>query len=303
MHRFRENIQSFLYVLLMILLFAMIGLLISGLTGLFMAIAFICMFSVVTPRVSPFLIFRRYRGRLLSPQDAPDLYRITGDLAERAGLEKVPHLFYLPVSVMNAFTVGNRREAAIGITEGLLRALNSRELTGVLAHEMSHVKHNDLWIMNLAENLSWFTRLFSLLGQWLLIFFLPFLLIGSSGVTITMAVGIGLLISAPYFSFRLKLALSRTRELKADAGAVQLAGDGLGLASALQKIQFRTQNLFDFFFIPGRRSQAPHEMQSHPDTEERIQRLLSIKEKEHRLILKREGNSKGQQGINRRRHS
>lgn len=290
-HKVRDNIASFLYVLLMMFLFAMIGLLMGGFMGLFMAAFFILLFSVVTPRVSPQLVFRRYRGRPLSLQEAPELYRITAEVAGNAGIDHVPRLFYLPITSLNAFTVGNRNEAAIGITDGLLRSLTPREIRGVMAHEMSHVRHNDLWIMNLAENLTWFTRLFSLFGQWLLLFSLPFILIGGAVINIATALGVGLLISAPYFSFRLKQALSRSREFKADAGAAEIAGDSFGLASALQKIEFRTSGLMDFFFVmPGKQRAAP-EMQSHPDTEERIRRLLALEKEKKRGVIKKERKS------------
>jgi len=223
-------------------------------------------------------------------------------LTRRAGLDRIPRLFILPVSVMNAFTVGTRRDYAIGITEGLLGALNTRELTGVLAHEISHLQHNDLWIMNLAENLTWFTRLFSIFGQWMLIFSLPFLIAESVQVTMAMAAGIALLITAPWFSFRLKLALSRTREYQADAGAAFLADDALGLASALQKIQFRSRNILDFFLVPGRKNDQPGELQSHPDTDERIRRLLAAKEiheKERRSVMVRDRRGRGHDSVRR----
>ncbi len=241
--------------------------------------------------VSPFLCFRRYRGRLLAPAEAPGLYRIAEMLTRRAGLDRVPRLFILPVSAMNAFTVGTRRDYAIGITDGLLRALDARELTGVLAHEISHLQHHDLWIMNLVENLTWFTRLFSLFGQWMLLFSLPFLIIESVQVTMAMGAGVALLITAPWLSFRLKLALSRAREYQADAGAALLADDALGLASALQKIQFRYRNLLDFFLVPGRKNDPPGGLQSHPDTDGRIRRLLgekNISEQEKRPVMLRD---------------
>ena len=113
---------------------------------------------------------RMYGATRLGPGQAPSLSAALLELSQRAGLSEVPDLYYLPSSMVNAFTVGRRREAAIAVTDGLLRTLDIRELTGVVAHEVSHIRNNDIWVMGVADLFSRLTSLLSLFGQFLLFF-------------------------------------------------------------------------------------------------------------------------------------
>jgi len=92
------------------------------------------------------------------------LHDITAQLARAAGLASVPLLFYVPSAGMNAFAMQERGEALIAVTDGLLRGLNRRELTGVLAHEISHIRNGDLGVMMLADMLSRMTAALALLS-------------------------------------------------------------------------------------------------------------------------------------------
>ena len=103
-----------------------------------------------------------YGASRLTPEQAPPLWRLAATLGERAGLANQPELYYLPSQMLNAFAVGSKTNAAIGVTDGLLRQLDQRELTAVLAHEISHIRSNDLWVMGLADLFSRATSLLSL---------------------------------------------------------------------------------------------------------------------------------------------
>jgi heat shock protein HtpX len=170
---------------------------------------------------------RLYRARPVSAQEAPALWNAVQALTERAGLPRWPELYYLPSQVMNAFAVGTPVNSAIGLTDGLLRHLDLREIVGVLAHEISHVHNNDLRVMGLADLFSRGTSILSLLGQILLLLNLPLILF--TQVTVNWW-AIALLVFAPNLSALAQLALSRTREFDADLNAARLTGDPEGLA-------------------------------------------------------------------------
>ena len=159
------------------------------------------------------------------------------------------------------------------MSDGLLRNLSSRELMGVLAHEVSHIRHNDMWVMTLADLVSRLTGLLSLVGQVLLLVNLPLLLLGMATFS---WLGVLLLIAAPTISALLQLALSRSREYEADMGAADLTGDPAALASALHRLDRVPGGWFEQVFLPGRRVPDPSLLRTHPPTEERVRRLLSL---------------------------
>lgn len=227
----------------------------------------------LTPSVAPELVMRLYRAVPLRPQDAPDLHRLLETLAARAGLARLPRLYYLPTPILNAFAVGTGERAAVALTDGILRTLSQRELAGVLAHEISHIKNRDLWAMSLADLMSRLTSLMSWLGQLLLVLNLPGLLLGE--VTVPWAVVLAL-IFAPTAMALLQLALSRSREYDADLGAVSITGDPRGLASALAKLDRYQGAYWEEILLPGRRMPEPSLLRTHPPTEERIRRLLAL---------------------------
>jgi heat shock protein HtpX len=196
-------------------------------------------------------------------------------LAARAGLAHLPRLYYIRSSLLNAFAVGSRESAAIGITDGLLRTLNQRELAGVLAHELSHIRNNDLWIMSLADLMSRLTSLMSWLGQFLLILNLPVLMMGGVAVPWLLVLT---LIFAPTVMALLQLALSRAREYDADLDAASITGDPQGLASALAKLERYQGRYWEEILLPGRRIPEPSLLRTHPPTKERIARLMALYE-------------------------
>ena len=100
-----------------------------------------------------------YRAREIGRRDLPEVLQVLEALAERAGLARVPRLYYVPSTMLNAFAVGGRDDAVIAMTDGMLRALTLRELAGVLAHEVSHIRNRDLWLMSIADLAGRLTRL------------------------------------------------------------------------------------------------------------------------------------------------
>ncbi len=254
-------------------LFGLLGWMIFGTTGLFWALFAVFLLYILTPRISPWMVLRMYRARRLNHDEAPALHGAITDLARKAGLSAVPLLYYVPSRAMNAFSVGSSRGSAIAVTDGIIRFLSRRELRGVLAHEMTHIKNNDLRLHALADLMTKVTGTFSFIGQALMVFYLPMAIF--SQVVIPL-LPIALLIFAPGLSMLLQLALSRTREFDADLGAAGLTGDPMGLASALQKMEGYERSIWDVMYLPGRRKAHPSLMRTHPHTKERYERLASL---------------------------
>jgi heat shock protein HtpX len=257
----------------MLLLLAAAGFFLGGLNGLLAAVVGAALLIAFAPRVSPRVLLRMYGATPVSTAMAPELHALLHELARRAGLPRVPQLYYVPSRLTNAFAVGSRADAALGVTDGLLRGLTGRELAAVLAHEVSHIRHNDLWVMNLADVISRVTSLLANLGQLLLLLNLPLLLAGQRAIS---WLGILLLLAAPLVSGLLQLALSRTREFDADRGAIALTGDPAGLASALLKLERDTAALLRQMMLPGDRVAQPSILRTHPATSERVARLRQL---------------------------
>lgn len=243
------------------------------------------------PTLSPTLILRLYGTSELIPQQVPALHALLDELSRRAGLTAIPRLHYLPSPIMNAFTVGKPGQAFIVLSDGLLRAMSVRELAGILAHELSHIQHNDMRIMSLADLVSRLTSTLSLLGQFAILINLPLFLLADIEVP---WLGLLLLVFAPSISALLQLALSRSREYDADLSAARLTADPEALAAALHKLERYQGNWLQQILMPGRHNPDPSILRSHPPTEERIRRLLAMETPRHRDDMRDFSNDLGQ---------
>ena len=212
---------------------ALLGWLLWDGSGVLMLLITGVIFVFLNPTLSPRLIMRLYGVRALTPAQAPYHYAILRELANRAGLAVIPTLYYVPGRMVNAFTVGRKDRSAVAVTDGLLRALDTREQIGVLAHEVSHVRSNDMWVMGLADMFSRLTAWLSLFRQLLLLGNLPLLFLRQVTVNwLAILILILILILAPSMSALAQLGLSRTREYDADLNAAQVTRDPEGLARA-----------------------------------------------------------------------
>lgn len=276
---FKHKLKNFVHILVLFLcmgaILSLLGFIIAGVEGILWAAALGVLILAISPNISPSFIFSMYRGKLLSAYDAPALYQITQELANRANLPAPPELYYLPSQLMNAFSVGTSKNSGIGLSDSLLSALTLREITAVLAHEISHIQHNDVRVMTYADILNRITNTLSLTGFLLIFLNLPLYFLGL--VTISWF-ALGVLIVAPTIMGFLQLSLSRMKEFDADRQAVLLTGDPEGLAMALSKLEVYESSIFDILLGRGHRGSIPSVLRTHPDTEERIKRLLSLKE-------------------------
>ncbi|WP_036305098.1 zinc metalloprotease HtpX [Methylobacter tundripaludum] len=279
MAEFNHKLKNFVHTLALFLcmgvILSLVGFILAGVDGILWAAALGVLILVISPNISPSFIFAMYGGRLLSANDAPGLYQVTQELAARADLPAPPELYYLPSQLMNAFSVGTSANPAIGLSDSLLHTLSMREIIAVLAHEISHIQHNDVRVMTYADVLNRITNTLSLTGFLLIFLNLPLYFLGL--VTISWF-ALGVLIAAPTIMGFLQLSLSRMKEFDADRQAVLLTGDPEGLAMALSKLEVYESSIFDILLGRGHRGSIPSVLRTHPDTEERIKRLLSLKE-------------------------
>ncbi len=260
----------------MVTLAGLLGLLawiIGGGSLMLFALGMVLVLYLTNPAASPRLVMMLYPGRLLHPDEAPRQFAILVELARRAGLSRVPRLYYIPSSVMNAFATGQRDDALVAVSDGLLRRLDLREQAGVLAHEISHVANGDLAVMAFADLVSRVVGAFGLLGQFLFLLSLPTALLTGADVP---WLALSILLVAPTVSALVQLALSRNREYEADLAAAELTGDPAGLASALDKLERYQGRCWEQSWMPGRGVPEPSLLRTHPDTRERIDRLLAL---------------------------
>lgn len=271
-HRWLNRLQTALLVLTLPGIAAVAGSLLLGDGGLWLALAAAGFTLLLEPAAASGLTLRLYGARPLYPDEAPDLWAVLRELAARAGLPAVPVPHYVPSGVVNAFATGSKHHAAIALTDGLLRSLTPRELTGVLGHEIAHIANEDLRVMGLADSISRLTHLLALLGQLAIVLSLPALLLGVTEVNWPALL---LLAVAPQLALLAQLGLSRVREFDADRLAAELTGDPHGLASALAKIE-RVSRSWRAWLLPGWGNPEPSWLRTHPATAERIERLLEL---------------------------
>ena len=270
--RFNNLIQATLLLSGMGAMMVLLGWMLAGPVGVWYGLL-LGVAMVLMPRASPQLILSMYQARKLSPAEAPGLYSVMAQLVRRTGTSVVPTMYHVPSSLLNAFTLGTRRRPLVAVTDGLLRGLTPSEVVAVLAHEVSHIHHNDMWIMSLADGVTRIIGTMAIVGQVLLLVNLPLVLLQGHGIP---WIPILVLLAAPTVSALLQLSLSRNRELDADLEAARITGEPLALASALEKLEVARQRLWERLFLPGRRLPEPSLLRSHPKTEQRVARLREL---------------------------
>jgi heat shock protein HtpX len=229
-------------------------------------------------------VLKMYRARALGPQDAPDLYRMVDELRQTAGLP-MPKLALAPSEQPNAFATGrNPANAVVCVTAGIVRLLPPRELAGVIAHELAHIKHRHMLVGTIAATMAGAIATIANIAQWGMIF-------GGFGGRddrgqnpFAMLI---MIIVAPLAAMIVQMAISRQNEYQADATAARLTRDPGGLAGALQRIEGYAHQipmavnpaaaqLAIINPLAGRRAAFSGLFNTHPSTEERVARLRQM---------------------------
>nr|WP_092074518.1 zinc metalloprotease HtpX [Dendrosporobacter quercicolus]NSL49090.1 zinc metalloprotease HtpX [Dendrosporobacter quercicolus DSM 1736]SDN00007.1 heat shock protein HtpX [Dendrosporobacter quercicolus] len=227
------------------------------------------------------IVLKMYKARPVTPEQAPDLYKMVARLTQRAKMP-MPKVYIIDSEVPNAFATGrNPENGVVAVTTGIMRALNYDELEGVVAHELAHIKNRDTLISTVVASIAGVISWIGTMAQWAAIF-------GSNrddeegggiaGLIFTIVV-------APLAATLIQLGISRSREFEADQSGGQISGNPLALASALQKIEHyakhavmqqatpATSHMFIINPLSGVRGTINSLFSTHPTTAQRVAKL------------------------------
>jgi heat shock protein HtpX len=212
-------------------LFVGIGFVIGGQTGMLIAFAVASMMNLYAWWNSDRAVLRMANAQPIGPNDAPRLFAMTKALADRAGLP-MPALYVINDPQPNAFATGRSPErAAVAVNSGLLDLMPEREVAGVIAHELAHIKNRDTLIMTVTATVA---GAIGMLAQFGGIFGMSR---DSEGRPANPLVGLLIMILAPLAAMVVQMAISRSREYEADRIGAEIAGDPDGLANALESLE------------------------------------------------------------------
>jgi len=262
-------------------LFMFIGAAIGGRNGMMLALMVALGMNFFSYWFSDTMVLKMYKAREVDAASSPQFYRMVQELAAKAELP-MPRVYLIDEDAPNAFATGrNPANAAVAATTGILRSLSERELRGVMAHELAHVKHRDILISTVSATMA---GAISMLANFAMFF-------GGrdeNGRSTNPLVGIMVAILAPLAASLIQMAISRAREFEADRGGAEISGDPAALASALNKIHRIAQG------IPLEAAERHPEtaqmmimnplsgggiaglFSTHPATEERVARLMAM---------------------------
>lgn len=262
-------------------LFVVIGNLLGGQQGMILALLFALAMNFFSYWFSDKMVLKMYRAREVDAQTAPRFYAMVAELAQRAQLP-MPKVYLIDEAAPNAFATGrNPENAAVAATTGILRVLSERELRGVMAHELAHVKNRDILISTISATMA---GAISALANFAMFF-------GgrdSEGRPVNPIVSLAVMILAPLAASLIQMAISRAREFEADRGGAEISGDPQALASALQKIQAYAKGTIMptaeahpetaqmMIMNPLHGGGLRSLFSTHPATEERVERLMAM---------------------------
>jgi len=269
--------KTFILMTGLMVIFMFVGELLGGVDGMKTAFILACGINLFSYFFSDKLVLAHYKAQRVTEDDRTGLYQIVRRLATQANLP-MPKVYIIPDKVPNAFATGrNPSHAAVAANQGLLDLLSKEEIEGVLAHEMSHVKHRDILIGSIAAILvSAITYISRISSQ------------SSKNRRNALLVIFGVILM-PIAASIIQMTISRTREFAADEGAARLTGHPEWLMSALSKLdnmskqmpmQRATPETAHMFIVNplGNLSKSLAALFStHPSTEKRIARLAELK--------------------------
>jgi len=263
------------------------GKLLGGNVGMVIALIMAALMNFGSWFYSDRIVLSMYGAREVSPEEAPELHAIVERLARNAGIPK-PKVAIVPMDIPNAFATGRDPEhGVVCVTTKLLEVLNRDEIEGVLSHEIGHIINRDTLIQAVAATIAGAITMLANMGQWALLF--GFGRDEDEGWAET----IGLLlmvILAPIAALLIQMAISRSREFKADATGARISGKPEALASALEKLEAYSRHIPQsivkaevrpatshlFIVNPFKGDTLAVLFSTHPPTRERVRRLLDM---------------------------
>ena len=279
-----NSIKTTMLMALLMALMVALGGAFAGHTGMTVMLIIALGMNFFSYWFSDRMVLSMYNAQEVDRQSAPELYGLVEKLAGRAELP-MPRVYIINEDAPNAFATGrNPSNAAVAVTTGLMRALDYNEISGVLGHELAHVKHRDILISTIAATMATVISYAASIAQWAAIF-------GSGRSSDDDNNGgiIGLIataIIAPIAAALIQMAISRSREYSADEGGAEICGNPNYLAAALEKIEYyalhgaplpeatpATAHMCIINPLTGRDISFKSLFSTHPDTQERIARL------------------------------
>ncbi|KAA0181738.1 zinc metalloprotease HtpX [Cupriavidus cauae] len=274
-------VKTFMLMAAITALFIVIGGMIGGRSGMMFALLMALGMNFFSYWFSDKMVLRMYNAREVDAASAPQFYGMVQELAQRAGLP-MPRVYLIDEDAPNAFATGrNPENAAVAATTGILRVLSNRELRGVMAHELAHVRHRDILISTIAATMA---GAIAALANFAMFF-------GGrdeEGRPANPIASIAMAILAPLAASLIQMAISRAREFEADRGGAEISGDPQALAMALDKIDRYARGIP---FQAAEQHPATAQMMilnplsgggianlfsTHPSTEERVARLMQM---------------------------
>lgn len=276
-----NTIKTILFLTALTFLLLFIGEMAGGKQGLTIALIFAGIMNFTAFWFSDKIVLTLYHAKPVPREQAPGLYRMVEELALRAGIP-TPRVYIIPSPAPNAFATGRSpKHSAVAVTEGLLELLSQEEIMGVLSHEISHIKNRDTLVATIAATIAGAIMFLARMLQWSLFF------LGGSREERRDG-GLGLIfaaILAPIAALLIQMAISRSREYKADESGATISGNPLYLASALEKLHVYSRRIpleaephtSHMFIVSPLSSESIMALFStHPPITKRIERLRKM---------------------------
>lgn len=276
-----NQLKTTLLLAIMTVFIMVVGNMLGGRQGMMIALVLAAGMNFFSYWYSDKVVLKMYQAREVSPQQAPELYEMVETLARQADLP-MPKVYIIPQDAPNAFATGrNPDHAVVAVTQGLLSLMDRREVMGVLAHELAHVKNRDILIGTIAATMAGAIMMLASMARFSAMF-------GGMHRDDDNGGGLGIIgvivmsIIAPMAAMIIQMAVSRSREYLADATGAKIAGSPEGLATALEKLGSysrqipmnanpSTAHMFIVNPLSGQKLQRL--FSTHPPMEERIRRL------------------------------
>ncbi len=277
-----NTLKTTFLMALMTVLLVMAGGAIGGRSGMTFALVMAGVMNFVSYWFSDKIVLAMYGAREVTESDYPEFYGLVRQLAAQAGTP-MPRVYIIDSETPNAFATGrNPEHAAVAATTGIMRILTRDELMGVMAHELSHVKHRDILISSIAATIAGAIAYLAHMAQWAAIFG------GGRDRDEEGGGAIGLIVMAivlPLAAMLIQMAISRAREYEADRGGATVSGNPLFLANALRKLEMANRQIpmdanpasaHMFIVNPLTGGGLMSLFSTHPPIEERVRRLEAM---------------------------
>ncbi len=280
-----SQLKTWLLLLGLTFLLLLMGDLIGGKVGLTIALFIALIMNFFSYWFSDKIALSMYGAREVKPEEAPQLHSLVDEVARSAGIPK-PKVYIIPAQYANAFATGrDPKHSAVAFTQGILELLDTRELKGVIAHEIAHIKNRDILVSSVAATIA--TAIMYIADMLRFAFIFGYHRDDEDASPLSPLAGLVLAILAPIAAMIIQMAISRAREYLADETGAKIIRDPLALANALAKLAGYSQKVptvahpatSHMFIFPPLLDGIARLFSTHPPVEERIERLQRLARK------------------------